>query len=512
MRATTTWCLGLVCASALPTLGIAQGTARPVGGGGAGSGGAAGAAPGVQATFSVRSRAESWNWFDASDADGRYAYLGTIVRAGLAGTARPRVRWVLEGAAPILLGLPDDAIAGAPRGALGLGASYHAANARERNVATVFLKQAYLRLGDLPARGGHAVRLGRFEFSEGAELASPNATVATVKASRVAQRLVGPFAWTHVGRAFDGAHYTFDRPAAAPGRVARNVTLTAALPTEGAFRASAWEPLRTPFAYAAWTAGRAAPGGRATDGRLFALHYEDRRDPARAVKVDNRPAAARAADRARIRVTTLGGHLVHVEPTAAGPIDLLAWGALQTGDWGALTHRAHAAALEAGWQPTGLPARPWLRAAWFVGSGDRDPADGTHGTFFEVLPTPRPYARFPIHNLMNLEQRQLSLTLRPHPKATLRADVSALRLAERRDLWYQGGGAFERGSFGYAGRPSGGQRDFATLVDLSADLRLTRRVSLNGYVARAGAGDVIRSVYPGTGSATFGYLELDVRY
>jgi hypothetical protein len=35
---------------------------------------------------------------------------------------------------------------------------------------------------------------------------------------------------------------------------------------------------------------------------------------------------------------------------------------------------------------------------------------------------------------------------------------------------------------------------------------------VNGYVARAGARDVARAVYPGTGPAYFGYVELDVRY
>jgi hypothetical protein len=193
--------------------------------------------------------------------------------------------------------------------------------------------------------------------------------------------------------------------------------------------------------------------------------------------VDNRPAPARLADRERIRLTTLGAHLLHVVPTAAGPLDLLAWGTVQTGTWGALDHRASAAALEAGWQPAGVPWRPWLRALWYRGSGDRDAADGRHGTFFQVLPTPRVHARFPMHNLMNLEQAGASLVLRPHARLTFRSDAQALRLAVPADLWYAGGGAFERGSFGYAGRPRrrrGGR--LASLADLSADARLTRRV------------------------------------
>jgi hypothetical protein len=36
-------------------------------------------------------------------------------------------------------------------------------------------------------------------------------------------------------------------------------------------------------------------------------------------------------------------------------------------------------------------------------------------------------------------------------------------------------------------------------------------VAVNAYVARAGAGDVVRAVHPDTGPASFGYVELDLR-
>ena len=511
---------GLVLAGSLvPALALAQGgTGGTAGGGTAAGGGVAGSAPGgapgMTTTFSLRTRAESWNWFDTrAVGDGRYTYLGAIARLGVSGR-RPGLGWTLEAAAPVLLGLPDDAISGAPRGQLGLGASYFAANDRERDVAQLFLKQAFLRLGAAPGQGGHALRLGRFEFAEGTELAPADPTLAAVKSSRVAQRLIGPFPWTHVGRAFDGAHYSFDRKARPAGPGPWNVTLAAFAPTEGAFQANGWRPLPVAVGYASYNRGLRWGAGGQSDLRLFGILYEDRRDTLRFSTTTPGailPASQRASG-GRVRVQTFGGHLVHVLPTAAGPLDLLAWGAVQRGDWGRLDHRANAAALEAGWQPAGVPWRPWVRAIWFHGSGDASATDGRHGTFFELLPTPRPFARFPLHNLMNLEQSAASLTLRPHPRVTLRSDVNALRLAEAADLWYVGGGAFERESFGYAGRPSNGRRRFASLTDLSADLRLTRRLAVNGYLARAGDRDVVRAIYPGTGPAYFGYVELDVRY
>lgn len=464
----------------------------------------------IQPTGSLRIRAEQWSYFTAPDADASYAFLGSLLRGGLTGR-HARFSWTLEGAAPVLLGMPDGAVSANPRGALGLGATYWAENGRQRDVAHAFVKQAFVRVGAASGRQGHAARVGRFEFSEGLEIASSNATVQTLKRSRIAERLVGPFGWTHVGRAFDGVHYTFDRPASTE-RGPLNVTVAAFAPTEGAFTAHAWRPLQIGVGYAALSLGRTQRSGAATDARLFALHYDDRRDDPRLTKVDNRPATARALDRGAVRVTTLGGHLVHVEPTSVGPIDVLAWGTVQGGRWGRLDHRAAAAALEVGWQPKGLAGRPWLRALWFRSSGDDDPLDGTHGSFFEVLPTPRPFARFPIHNLMNLDQVGGSLTLRPGSRVTLRADMQSLRLSSANDLWYAGGGAFRAESFGFAGRPSNGARDLSLMTDLSADIRLTPKLTVSGYVARASAGPVVRALHTGTGAAHFGYLEFDVRY
>jgi len=44
--------------------------------------------------------------------------------------------------------------------------------------------------------------------------------------------------------------------------------------------------------------------------------------------------------------------------------------------------------LEGGYQPKILPAlKPWLRGGYYYGSGDGNPNDNRHGTFFQILPT-----------------------------------------------------------------------------------------------------------------------------
>ena len=123
--------------------------------------------------------------------------------------------------------------------------------------------------------------------------------------------------------------------------------------------------------------------------------------------------------------------------------DVLLWGGLQTGAWGNQDHRAYGFAAEAGYQLKNVKWQPWLRAGYWRGSGDDDPADGDHKTFFQVLPTPRQYARFPFYNLMNNEDIFAQLILKPTSKLTLRTEAHRLRLSDSADLWYSRAARFK---------------------------------------------------------------------
>src|SRR5262249_12106451 len=152
----------------------------------------------------------------------------------------------------------------------------------------------------------------------------------------------------------------------------------------------------------------------------------------------------RRGDTENIRLDTFGGHSLHAVSTGAGTLDLLVWGAVQTGRWGVQRQRASAFDGEAGFQPNGhARLKPWLRARCTAVSGTADPNGRAHCTFLQILPTPRPYARFPFFNMMNTQDRYGSLVLRPHQKLTVSSEFHALRLSERHDLWYSGGGAFQ---------------------------------------------------------------------
>jgi hypothetical protein len=146
------------------------------------------------------------------------------------------------------------------------------------------------------------------------------------------------------------------------------------------------------------------------------------------------------------------------------------------------------------------------------GSGDVNPADDKHGTFFQVLPTARIYARMPFFNLMNSVDAFGELILRPSNRVTLRTDVHALRLADEDDLWYSGGGAFQPGTFGYNSRPSNGHLGLATLSDVSGDVSLNAHVALGLYYAYARGQAVAQTIFRGNRSARFGFVEWQVRF
>jgi len=451
----------------------------------------------VTVSGSLRTRVESWDWF-TGNASSDYTFPGSIARISLSESTQ-NLDWQLELAAPFLLGLPDNAIAAGAQGQLGLGASYFAANHRDTNAGMVFAKQGFLRFKNLGGAEGQSLKLGRMEFIDGSEVAPKNSTLAVLKRERIAHRLIGNFGFSDVGRSFDGAHYS---------RNFSKVTLTlfGGRPTRGVFQVDGWGEIRINLYYGALT-GQVSGKKSAGEWRVFGLGYQDLRDGV--LKTDSRPAAARTADTGHIQIGTFGGHYIQTVETGAGQFDLLGWLAVQTGSWGNLNHRAQAFAAEAGWQPRILPKlKPWLRGGCDYGSGDKNPSDSTHGTFFQVLPTPRVYARFPFFNMMNTRDLFGELVLRPAKRVSVRSDIHSLSLANRNDLWYSGGGAYQPWSFGYTGRTSSGQSSLATFYDTSVDYNVSNHLSIGTYYGRAAGRSVVAAIYPQGKNANLGFLEL----
>jgi len=444
----------------------------------------------------LRGRSETWGWFPTPGYEDSYTSGALILRVALSQQTK-RLDWFVEGEFPAMLNLPGNAIAPGARGALGTGANYFAANHQQD--ASAIPKQAYVRFKGLGGDSASSLRLGRFEFADGMEVLPKNATLAALKRDRIGQRLIGPFGFTHVGRSFDGLQYMRDT-------AKNNFTFFGARPTEGVFQLRGTNELDVDLYYAAWTRQltvRSAP----SEARLFGIHYHDGRP---LTKTDNRPKPLVPAESENIRINTIGGHWTSAVPVRGGAVDLLGWGAGQFGHWGRLTQLSGAFALEGGYQFTKVSMKPWIRGGYFWSSGDGNPSDGNHNTFFQMLPTPRVYARTPFFNLMNLKDAFIEFVVKPTPKVSLRTDAHQLWLSNAADLWYAGGGAFQKGTFGMAGRPSGGQTGLGTLVDISADYAVTRYTTLTFYAGGIRGGSVPALIYPSRGphpGALFMYFE-----
>jgi hypothetical protein len=444
-------------------------------------------------------RGQGWDWF-LGGARTRYAFGSSLLRLGLSQEGS-KLSWKVELSQPTLYSLPNDAFEPGTGFPLGLGATYFTANGGQRTVAGIFIKQAYVSIRGIDHNGG-TLRVGRFEFADGMEKMPAATDLAWLKQQRIASRLVGDADWTGVGRSFDGLHFSDDIGDK------NNLTFVAARATRGVWQTDGMGEMDVDVLYGAYT--RELPTVHtASEFRVFALGYHDGRG---VLKVDNRPLAARLADSHNIRIGTLGVNFAIVAPIRyVGKWDLLAWGAEQIGQWGVLRHHADAGVVEMGWRPPIPWIHPWLRAGASYATGDGNPNDDRHTTFFQPLPTEQQYARTPFYTGQNSEDYTGQLILEPTHKLELRSEVHKVKLHSVNDLWYLGTGAFQNSSFGYDGLPNHGHKGLANYVDFSAGYQPTAHVYVYYYVgAVSGKGAMTNRVEGRKGGFTF--LEVDYKF
>jgi hypothetical protein len=453
----------------------------------------------LEVSVNWRTRAEGWYWFEGPTGNSEYGLWDSLLRLGFGQTGE-HFDWFIEGEQPSILGLPNDAVVAAPQGQLGLGGNYYAANNNHTDVANGFVKQAFVNLKHM---GPVGFKIGRFEYFDGLEVTPKDPLLATVIQTRISSRLISNFAFSAVQRTFDGVQLSADS-----GQ--NNFTFFGARPTQGVFQVKGMDELDVDTYYGAYTRS-VTSAQSAGELRVFAMGYIDHRTTV--LKTDNRPAAIRAADLGKIEIATWGADYAHVFNTPnSGKFDFLLWGALQTGSWGSLAQHAGAFVGEAGWQLPVEVLKPWISAGYSYGSGDGNPNDSSHGTFFQGLPTPRQYARFPFYNMMNNEDLYGTLNLRPVSKLALRSEVHTLRLANAADLWYSGGGAFQPKTFGYTGRPSNGNRGLGNVWDFSADYQFTRSFSSTFYYGHAWGKGVISAIYPNDANGQLIFVETNFHF
>jgi hypothetical protein len=468
----------LVCAStvALNAQGAAPAPSRP------------------STTWTLRdwSRVEMWRFFEPPAGGGNNDYAFGVNRL-FASVQRTDRAFDLTAALQYVhfAGLPANAVGPGP---LGTGAVYYA-HAGRSDSHQVYLRYANVRLKR--AVPGVTIQVGRMPYSSGGEAASGNPKIEAVKLQRVAARLIGEFEWSIYQRAYDGARLdTTHRRWSG--------TAFAFHPTQGGFEDAAGLMMPGVTVLGAAATVRSAVSSPAAQYQVFSYRYRDTR------RVTQRPdSSGRSAQSIDVGINTFGATVIAAPaPHDGRQWDALLWAALQTGSWYEQTHRAASVAAEAGYQWTAGRWQPWLRGGYLYASGDRNPSDNRHGTFFEMLPTVRRYAQSALYSQMNNTDLFAQLLARPRPNVNVRLDWHRIGLASSRDGWYFGSGATQQhGSiFGFATRPSFGATHLATIGEGSVDYAIGPHWSVNGYVAVGRGGGVVAPAFAGR-TLTFAYIE-----
>jgi Alginate export len=447
------------------------------------------AAPQVAGSLANVTRVETWRFFEPQSPGGDpdYTFFGN--RSDLEITVRG-ARVDLGGGFSYvrIQELPADAIG---PGGLGTGAFYYVASGLPYSYQ-VLLTGLTVSAHTMDRRWSFTA--GRMQYTSGAEgenVATASSRLAAVRRLAVDGRLVGSFDWSFYRRRFDGGrvHRQDDRGYAGGGLF---------LVTQGGYEESAnltMTRLLVGTAYAGRRHGIDVTSGGAPNGesQAFAVLYRDRRGVD--IRPDNAGIPVQAAD---ITVGAVGASHVASRRGQSGELDYAGWGAMQFGDWYGQPHRAYAVAAQGGyrWSAAG---KPWIRAGASYASGDADGRDDRHETFFPMLQETRSYADSMVYAHANLRDLFLQLHAEPHDRARLRVDVHRLDLARAEDRWYQGSGATAREGpfFGYSSRPSSGARGLGTVLEGSADVRLSRYWSVNAYAGRMWGGPVVRGIFDG---------------
>lgn len=461
--------------------------------------------PKVTATLSNITRVETWSYFrprpeffNTPFGGGRpdYTFVGDRFRLGV-GVVGARFDAAAAFDYVRLENLPVDAIG---PGGLGTGAFYFAA------AGVPYSYQLYLRELTLRVKSrsrGIVATLGRMSADVGAEAASAADPMHALIRDRIDGRLIGDFEWSYYQRRFDGVRVDVRRPR-------WQLASSAVVPTQGGFEESANLSMPAVQVVSGELTMRRrpnpAPANRAL--QVFGHVYRDRRPVAG--RPDNSGLAARAVN---VSVATLGGSYLTVARVGPGDVDTVAWSAVQFGNWYGQTQRAASVAAEGGYRWPRSTWRPWIRGGYWWASGDGDPRDSRHGTFFQMLPSSRKYALSSTYAQMNLRDLFLQAIVEPGRGVKARVETHRLDLANAADRWYQGSGATSSTGrfFGFASLPSSGATSLGTVVEGALDVPILQHWSMNGYLGTLRGGDVVTRLFA-TNRLAFWYIESRIAF
>jgi len=344
---------------------------------------------------SVLFRYAYWNWFGTNKGtktNNDYSFGFQRTRLNLKYTSED-MEIFFQPQYVHMFGLPDDAVSN-KTGPFGMGGLYYLHNP-EKNPYDFGVHQAYLRLNNLFGTNLF-FKGGRFEYSDGLEVQDKKdgERFNILKNMRLADRMISPFGWSAFGRSFDGviAGWDDDR---------FNLTTSFFYPTQGGWEKDIDVTIDDIDIFTTTLTAKKGTLLPDTEFAAFFYNYEDKR-----------------------------GHILGIYDWGPGQLDTLLWGGVQTGDWYDRDHDAYGIAGEIGYQFTKMAWKPWFRTGYFIGSGDSDPSDSDHETFFQMAPGTRKYQLYPYYDLQNNRDFFVQLITKPTKKLTARMDYHIIQLDE----------------------------------------------------------------------------------
>jgi len=416
--------------------------------------------------------------------DSHYGFTSLRLRFGL------DLKWkrvTLHG-----LGQASGAVSLPASGSFGIGTAYFASSGgADTSPGQVGLAELSLTLKPGPRWSFTAGRIG---LRDGVEVLTGDARFDNIKQTRLAERLLGTWDWVNVGRRFDGVTAAYDRERW------NLFGFGARVLAGGVDYDDAFEQLDGVDVYGAVFTAKRGWWLPESEVRVISILERDARPSTKASLGD------------RLLIDALGASLVGLYPRGHGAVDLMLWAAYERGDYGAQSHSAAAFIAEGGYGWVAAAWAPWLRGGIAYASGDGNPADGRHGTFFNMVPTNHKFYGYQdVVAFQNLTDTYGELRLAPHPKVRLGLEAQLLRLANTRDAWYGGSGAANNTAFGYTTTRLSGERelpaDIGVEVDFLSSWAVHRRVALELGLSRFQGGDAAELLYPVRSSFTWFYFQ-----
>ena len=361
----------------------------------------------------------------------------------------------------------------------------------------VDLHQAYVTLGnhkEFPV----SLKVGRQELSYGDE------------------RLVGAFAWNNIGRVFDGVKLRWQNSLFA----AEFFTSKLVLPNDNNFNT--------------WNDYNVFSGVHISSKKipktLTELYFFSRNDGVGSSSTLNPGAVLPAAVPAPAArdIYTVGGRLKSAT-NELGNFDYTVEGAYQFGNWKAtatsdrLKQDAYAFMANVGYTIPDTATAPRFALEYAFGSGDSNPADGTHGTFDNLYPTNHKfYGYMDFFAWQNLHDVRAIFSIKPTPRLSLSLEGHMFWVADTADNLYNAGGV-PRGagaSVNGFGRNPGYDSYVGSEVDLIAGYALNKVTTLEAGYGHFFVGDYIKQTWnnpaatikKGAADADWVYVQAVIRF